>query len=207
MRVHKVHQGEAGQLHSGLRLSLLGFAHKIVRSRIVFSAKGNKRSGCCWPICSDETLPNPGLPLVSFQGISWRKDKQQLSHSCRNKIWRGTFICLAELDFQAGQICGGGGGLSTLSVAIFLTPWHLLSLSTARYSLFPQAFCLPRTLSLCGFYPSFSPILSSVSVLFPPFLLTPTLEIHIFKKARLTGLTESLWNRIQGSQCSGLDLC
>lgn len=85
MRVHKVLlQGEAGQLHSGLRLSLLGFTHKTFRSRMLLSAKGNKLSGGCWPICSDETLPNPDLPLVSFQGISWRKDKQQLNHSCRN---------------------------------------------------------------------------------------------------------------------------
>lgn len=85
VRVHEVLlQGEAGQLHSALRLSLLGFTHKTFRSRMLLSAKGNKLSGGCWPICSDETLPNPDLPLVSFQGISWRKDKQQLNHSCRN---------------------------------------------------------------------------------------------------------------------------
>lgn len=51
---------------------------------MLLPAKGNKLSDGCWPICSDETLPNPDLPLVSFQGISWRKDKQQLNHSCRN---------------------------------------------------------------------------------------------------------------------------
>lgn len=51
------------------RLSLLGFAHKMFRSRMLLWAKGNKLSGGCGPICSDETLPNPDLPSVSFQGI------------------------------------------------------------------------------------------------------------------------------------------
>ena len=81
---HEVLRREAGQLLRSPRLSLLGFTHETLRSRALLPAKGNKLSGGRGPICSDETLPYPDLPLVSFQGISWRKDKQQLNHSCRN---------------------------------------------------------------------------------------------------------------------------
>lgn len=47
-------------------------------------AKGHQGSGCRRPLCSEETLQSPGLALASFQGTSWRKDMQQLNHSCRN---------------------------------------------------------------------------------------------------------------------------
>lgn len=80
--------GFLGEKRGRPGLGPLGRTHKTSRPRTLLSAKGNKLAGGCWPICSDETLPEPGLPLVSFQGISWRRDKQQLSRSCgNNQFW------------------------------------------------------------------------------------------------------------------------
>lgn len=129
----------------------------------------SQRQQDCWlprPICSDETLPKPGLPLGSVQRISCREDKQLLSRSCRNtQTQRSTHICLPGRDSQVGR--GYGGHCSS-------TPCVSLSHSVA-----PPLRSTVRSLPLVSSAAPQSPVLAWVlTLLLPlPVLITPSVGL------------------------------
>ena len=136
----------AQRLHWGSRLSPLGLTHRASRSRTALSAKGNKLSGCCWPICSDETPPNPHLPLVSFQGISWRKDKQRITAVETLRSGRAALSVWPGERFQAAK----RAVLSPSSFCVLFSPGAPAPPAT-WHPLLPRAFCLHSALPLPGF--------------------------------------------------------